>query len=180
LNSCLSKPTEEWRSVPGFEGRYEVSNHGRVKSLPNSRRRTELILQQGVHKRQGHRIINLTGHDGTAHFQKTYWVHRLVLEAFVGPAPLRMEGCHNDGDPANNHIDNLRWGTDADNQGDRIAHGTSNRGKRNGHNVLDECQVVSIKLRLEAGESAAGLAREHFVHPSTVKNIKHGRNWAWL
>jgi hypothetical protein len=51
-------------------------------------------------------------------------VHRLVLEAFVGPCPPGMEGCHNDGDQLNNRLDNLRWDTPSNNKLDSVRHGT--------------------------------------------------------
>jgi len=51
-------------------------------------------------------------------------VHRLVLEAFIGPAPKGTICCHNDGDPTNNRLENLRWDTHSSNTRDAIRHGT--------------------------------------------------------
>jgi hypothetical protein len=56
---------------------------------------------------------------------KQFLVHRLVLLAFVGPAPEGMEGCHWDDDPLNNHLSNLRWGTPGDNGLDCVRNGNN-------------------------------------------------------
>lgn len=58
-----------------------------------------------------------------------------MLTAFVGPCPDGMEGCHNDGDPHNNRLDNLRWDTRANNARDAIRHGTHPWLKKNGGRI---------------------------------------------
>lgn len=119
---------EEWRPVVSYEGWYEVSNRGRVRS----------INRVGVHPKSGPskyagRILKInpreSGHCYVSLARNglvaVLGVHRLVLEAFVGPCPDGMEGCHNNGDPANNRVENLRWDTHANNMHDVIEHGTS-------------------------------------------------------
>ena len=69
-------------------------------------------------------------------------IHRLVLLAFEGPEPDGMEVCHTDGNPANNRLDNLRWGTRGDNLRDRVRHGTHHQAIKthcpHGHAYTDE------------------------------------------
>jgi hypothetical protein len=115
---------ENWKPVAGAAGRYEVSDQGRVKSLVG---RKERLLKPGVHPRSGHRLVSLAIERGTA---KAFWVHRLVLEAFVGPCPAEREACHNDGDPGNNNVGNLRWGTRSENRKDSVNHGTHQHAKK--------------------------------------------------
>src|SRR6185312_7030300 len=79
------------------------------------------------------------------------YAHRLVLEAFVGPCPDGMECCHNDGNPANNRVENLRWDTTSANQLDREAHGTSNRGEQQGRSKLKDDYIPIIKKLYEVG-----------------------------
>ena len=131
--------TEEWRPVVGYEQFYEVSNLGRVRSLP----RTVTIRGGGTSRRDG-RIRKLTTHPRghlivslRAPGQKMFCakVHRLVLEAFVGPCPDGMECCHNNGDPADNRVENLRWGTHTENIHDRRRHHTN----RNGFTGVTHC-----------------------------------------
>lgn len=114
---------ERWRSVVGYEGLYEVSNQGRVRSLARLDARGHqldgALLKLHPHPLSGHLQTTLTK-SGACVVKK---VHRLVLEAFVGPSPDGTEGCHWNGNPADNRIGNLRWGTPVSNAADRIRHG---------------------------------------------------------
>ena len=117
-----SNVPEEWRPVVGHEGQYEVSSHGRVKSLermvPSSfgrdRKVPSKILKCSPDDFGRPRAV-LTGQVG-------HKVHHLVMEAFVGPLPEGMEVCHNDGDPANNRVENLRFDTRSENALDAVGH----------------------------------------------------------
>lgn len=119
---------EEWRDVVGMEGCYQVSSLGRVKSLARriwfgtrwcSWREKILIPQRG--DSCGHMKLTLcpTGR------RVQVLIHRVVLEAFVGPCPAGMESCHfPDRDRSNNRLDNLRWDTHLANMNDRRIHGS--------------------------------------------------------
>ena len=109
---------ERWRPVAGGEG-YEVSDFGRVKSL---RWTPPRILKPGP-SNYGHLSVVLGP-------RNTRMVHQLVLIAFVGPRPPKMEVRHLDGNPANNRLENLCWGTRSDNIRDAIRHGTWHSEKR--------------------------------------------------
>ncbi|MET0716382.1 MAG: NUMOD4 motif-containing HNH endonuclease [Mycetocola sp.] len=111
---------EEWRAVPDWEGLYEISSHGRVRSLRSGR-----VLKPWL-TNFGHRQVQLCRRGRPT--GRT--IHSLVLEAFVGPRPAGMEGCHNDGDPTNNHPENLRWDTHRANMQDMQIHGTHAQGSR--------------------------------------------------
>lgn len=114
---------EEWRTIPGYEGVYEVSSIGRVRSLARidmrGRRVRARILSQWSHP-SGHINVKLSL-NGNSKLGK---VHRLVLMSFVGPPPAEHEALHGDGNPANNRVENLSWGTRSENQYDRVRHGT--------------------------------------------------------
>lgn len=111
----------------GWEGRYEVSDHGRVRSLDRivieattgrQRRHKGRIIKPAANVVSGHLTVCLPPANGEARTSKRnarYYVHRLVLEAFVGPAPSGLIGCHDDDDPSNNRLGNLAWGTRAKN-----------------------------------------------------------------
>ncbi|MEJ7806020.1 MAG: NUMOD4 domain-containing protein [Telluria sp.] len=168
---------EVWRDVVGYEGRYQVSDQGRVKSLPNARRKSELILKQSPHVKSGHMIVRLTDSYGGRWRQGNYYVHALVLTAFLCFAPTGEEGCHDDGNPANNALKNLRWDTRASNQADRTKHGTDNAGERNGQATLTEQNVRSIKTRLATGAKVGVLAKEFGVVHGAISLIKQGKRW---
>lgn len=83
---------------------------------------------------------------------KRWQVHRLVLTMFVGPCPPGMVCRHfPDPNPANCHLDNLRWGTPQENEADKVTHGTSNRGARNGQAKFTEDEVRQIRAMYATG-----------------------------
>lgn len=114
---------ERWIPIPGYEGRYEVSDLGNVRSLARISVRSngrplpvrERILKPTAHYRSGHLRVFLEG--------KCIEVHRLVAAAFLGPRPDGLEVCHWDDNPRNNHVSNLRYGTFSDNMRDRVRNG---------------------------------------------------------
>lgn len=110
--------SEAWRPVVGYDGIYEVSSLGRVRSLPRisaSGNRLQGRMLKRVPTPKGYEIVTLTKNG----CQKVRSVHTLVLEAFVGPRPSGHVACHYDDVPTNNRVDNLRWGTYEDNAADR-------------------------------------------------------------
>lgn len=143
---------ETWRSVVGYEGSYEVSNLGRVRSLDRT-----ITTATGVRRRLRGRVLTAWRSDQFNHqsvslghsYRDHHQVHVLVLTAFVGVRPRRMEGCHNDGDPTNNHLANLRWDTASSNQRDRVVHGNHHNSSRDccvhGHEFTPE--NTSIRIR---------------------------------
>lgn len=110
--------TEQWRPVVGYEGLYEVSDHGRVRSTPRKGTRGGLLKPYPA-KAGGYWLVALCRDGG----QKFRHVHSIVMEAFVGPRLGGMEVRHLDGDPQNACLSNLRYGTSSENKLDTIRHG---------------------------------------------------------
>lgn len=110
---------EQWRDIPGWEGKYQVSNKGGVRSFTG----------WGGRKRAVPKLLSLrTRHDGYLDVKigGAGWkprVHTLVLTAFVGPCPDGYECLHLDDVPGNNCVRNLKWGTRSENQKQAYAHG---------------------------------------------------------
>jgi NUMOD4 motif/HNH endonuclease len=126
--------TEQWLPVVGYEGRYEVSDHGLVRSIDRiiiSRNpdrtyfRAGQILKAQVGAR-GYQTVSLS--DG--HCGRSRDVHRLVLETFVGSCPAGLEGCHNNGVHLDNRLTNLRWDTRSANNLDAVRHGTHSMARK--------------------------------------------------
>ncbi len=124
---------EQWKDIPGFEGYYQVSDLGRVRSVD---RTIAHIKDKRVRRLKGRilciKIDNVCRQSIilSKHGQyTTRRIHRLVLESFVGPCPFNHQACHNDGNASNNTIENLRWDTKISNENDKIAHGTCLRNK---------------------------------------------------
>lgn len=146
------QPTQEqWLPVPGWEDYYEVSDHGRVRSLDR------MIHPRGAapYRKPG-RVLKLSpsksGHmraiftlNGEA---EIHYVHRLVLTAFIGQCPDGMEACHWNDNPADNRLVNLRWATRSENMYDRTRNGIDNNGTKNathckrGHAYDDENTIT--------------------------------------
>lgn len=134
---------EEWRAVADFEGSYEVSNLGRVRSLDRVEIFERVIWQTGarcvVSRRHKGKILipeKVKGNNylrvGLGNGNKVY-VHTIVLTAFKGAAPEGCECLHGDGDRTHNTDFNLRWGTRLENVHDAIKHGTANSWGHRSH-----------------------------------------------
>jgi NUMOD4 motif/HNH endonuclease len=108
-----------WKPVPGYEGLYEVSTEGQVRSF-RRRGTSGKVLSRGHAKRGGYLTVSLL----RGCHQSTRPVHSLVLEAFVGPRPEGAEIRHLDGDPTNARLSNLAYGTRSENVLDKRRHGT--------------------------------------------------------
>lgn len=110
--SLTDLPNEVWRDVVGYEGRYMVSNLGRVKSL--SKKHGFLVKKEKIISQfdsNGYCRIKLNK-DGKS---RKYFVHRLVAEAFIGDKGDKQEIDHIDTDRRNNCVENLRWCTKKEN-----------------------------------------------------------------
>lgn len=177
-----------WKAIPGFEGLYEVSDEGLVRSLTRivtytkrdgrkvERRFKGKVLIPGINTR-GYELVTLCDANNVRYTRN---VHRLVLETFVRPRAENEECRHLDGNIRNNRLDNLCWGTSAENMADKIAHGTWVRGSRVGNSRLTEEQVREIKFRLARKEPHASIALDYNVKPVTISAISAGRNWSWV
>lgn len=117
--------TENWLPIPGYEGCYEVSDLGRVRSLDRT-----IKWQHGERRIKGKVLAGIPDkwrrlrvHLRNGALKEQIYVHRLVLLAFVGPCPDGMEACHHpDPTPTNNRLENLRWGTYGENRLDAEWH----------------------------------------------------------
>jgi len=105
---------ERWAWIPGFEGRYQVSDLGRVLSFVRSSPR--LLAGRVSHHHASYRRVWLG--------DREFFVHRLVMLTFVGPCPEGLEVCHRNGDGLDNRLVNLYYGTSSQNTLDAVRHGT--------------------------------------------------------
>lgn len=172
------KVNEIWKPVLGAENYYEVSNAGLVRSvrfvnnMVDKLRDEPKILRQQT-DRKGYKRVTLPLPE-----KKNRTVHRIVLEAFVGPCPKGMECAHLNGNPADNRLENLKWCTRSENFSHKELHGTGNKGAKNPKAILKEAQVVKIKKLLEKGDCVAQIARDYKVARQTIDNIKRGVRWS--
>lgn len=155
---------EMWKDIPGFEGHYQASSLGRIRSVDRIKevqhpmgglrhvRYPGKVLAIGINK-LGYARVNL-------YHASNHRVATLVASAFLGPRPEGMEICHSDGNRINNAITNLRYDTKSNNEKDKRAHGTDNAGEGNGRSHLTEADIRAI--RAEAGKrKGAELAKKY-------------------
>ena len=126
----------EWRPVVGYEGFYEVSSDGQVRSVtrqvPYGRHGNTIYKGRLIKKffsKNGYDCVKLAFRGNT----KTTYIHELVLKAFVGPRPITVERGeirHLDGDKKNNCLSNLRYGTILENAADRKLHRQLKKGEK--------------------------------------------------
>lgn len=174
-----NQDVEVWKDVVGYEGRYQVSNFGRVKSLDmillhnygGTQKRGGKILTLYSNKRNGYVYVCLCLSEQKRR-ERQVRVAGMVLEAFVGIRPEGMQTCHNDGDKQNNKLENLRWDTAKNNQKDRIKHGTDCRGENNSISKLTNKEVIEIRQMYATGKHRQSeLARMFGITPTLVCSI---------
>lgn len=107
---------EVWKDIAGYEGLYQISDHGRVKSLPKRKGKGvgyaigERILRHSINSRGYCNVVLCKGGK-----TRTFALHRLVAESFINNPSELPEVDHLDRDKTNNHVDNLRWATASEN-----------------------------------------------------------------
>lgn len=165
---------ELWLPVVGYEGRYEVSNLGRVRN-----RHGKVFIGQDTPK--GYFAVSLSG--GTP-YRQTFLIHRLVMDAFVGPRPHGLETNHKDGDKSNNCLENLEYVTHQENCQHRARVLGKRclpilRGEQHPTRKLSLAQVHEIRVLLAEGTiSQAKIARSYGIHQSAVSLIGSGKRWS--
>lgn len=112
--------------------------------------------------------------------EREFLVHRLVALAFLQEPNAGDEVCHNDGDFNNNSVDNLRWGSKASNQQDRVKHGTDVRGTKHPVSKLTDVAVIEIRNLSHSGMKQADIGNLYGVSQATVSRIVLKKAWEWL
>lgn len=170
---------EIWKDIPGYEGRYQVSNMGRVKSLERKVRSVNWYSHKEFWRTVRERILRpssvRTGHLYVVlgHGKSGVPVHQLVMRAFVGNPPNGMEVRHLNGDPADNRLENLKYGTRTENILDVFY-----QGKR--WRKLSMNDVIYARFALFCGFPDKQIAEELGVAASTVASIRKGRSYQWI
>lgn len=168
---------EIWKAIVGYP-HYEVSNIGRVRSTRTGKTRI-LRLTKKQDKNRPCPIYLIASLITPTGDKKKKRVHRLVLEAFVGPAPSdKPHGCHIDGNSMNNWLPNLKWASAVSNEADKELHGTKLFGTAIHNAKLNPAKVRRIRKAYAAGTSVRKLAYSLSVNVVTVRDVIKGRTWA--
>lgn len=156
---------EVWKDVKGYEGLYQVSNFGRVKSFIkcNAHPKAPRIMQQ-TKNRKGYYKCHLLG--------KLVSVHRIVAEAFLSNPDTKPQVNHKDGNKTNNRIDNLEWVTNGENQIHANANGL-NESRKQAHKKKVCKRVLQFDLSMKclgSYESATQAARITGIGQSAISS----------
>jgi len=160
--------SEKWRPVV-IAPAYQVSSLGRVRG-PSGK-----ILRPRPNK-DGHLRVALS----TPYGRRDWFVHQLVLHAFVGEPLPGQQCCHHDDDPTNNRLSNLRWDTARGNARDRKRNGRQGRcvGSANAAAKLDAQDAEQIRAAKRLGASTKALAHRFGVSERQVRNVVAGKHWS--
>jgi hypothetical protein len=164
--------SEQWKTVPGYVGRYAVSNIGRVKSL---KMRKPLSL---VRNKRGYVAVNLYKNGRVRNFT----VHRLVAAAFIGEIPEGYHVNHKNGVKTDNRVTNLEIVTPEENRRHAVETGLTKyrRGSENENAKLTEDDVLEIRRMRAEGVVARKVAILFDITERHVLAIQHRLSWAHL
>jgi len=168
-----------YKLLEEFPG-YRVGDDGSVWTCWRSMGRgrghgqSNIWVQMKPRKQFGYVRIGLRK-EGKKHAR---FVHRLVLESFVGKCPDGLECCHNDTNSENNNLTNLRWDTRQSNRKDSYEkYSKCKTGSKHNRAKLTEEMVVQIKSELKSNAKTKELANQFNVSVSAINNIKYGYKW---
>lgn len=158
---------EIWKDIEGYEGYYQVSNLGRVKSLRTKKNLTP------VSDNYGYQIVCLHSRSGT---QKNHKIHRLVSFAFIPTDKKRPEVNHKNGIKTDNRVENLEWCSSSENKLHAFKLCLRNNKGENGSHKLKNEDVFFIKYESK-NIKASELAKQFKVSNATISLIRKGINW---
>ena len=171
---------EEWRPIPGWEGDYEVSDHGRVRSMAHMRqynkgawRMMPAKIRKPYVDREGYLQMRLS------RLRRSYstHVHRLVAMAFAAPRPGGTQVNHIDGNKANNMASNLEFVSASENQQHRHAALGQNNGESHHKAKLTRAAIAAAMSMRESGRTLHSIAATFGVCRSTIGRALNGHNW---
>jgi uncharacterized protein (DUF433 family) len=165
---------EKWLPIPEYEGRYDISNYGKVRSYQNGRDKIAIpkIIKLWIGKK-GYMYANLSK------FYKRHniLISGMVAKVFLGPKPTGKEVSHIDGNRKNNFIGNLIYETHSENMQRAVRQNTMCCGERHPKHKLTEIQVRRIIKKLAQGIRPYILAKEFGVDSDSIRDIYHRQSW---
>ena len=164
---------EEWLDVPESEGRYKVSNYGRVKSFVLDKENGRIMSPALLRNFYAVKLRCKNGVD-------SWYIHKLVAEVFL-PKPTSPElthVIHLDYNSRNNHVSNLQWvEKEKINEKNRIKYARSNKRRKPNNTKLKESDVALLKSMLLRGVTHVEIAKLFCISEMQVTRIKRGENW---
>lgn len=174
---------EEWKEALYWEGLYEVSNHGRVRNMQrwvrskgNGKKLLPVVVRRPQLNRYGYPVVSLNGKDKLV----LKSIHRMVVEAFIGPIPDGMQINHKDGNKQNNRLENLEVCTASHNQLHRHRVLGQHIGEAHPLAKLREKDVHEIRRMAKKGATHQKIADAMGVDRTCISLVVRGKTWSWL
>lgn len=173
---------EIWKEVPNFEGKYYISNTGKLKSIGGKFKKIhpDGYITDGCIDSLGYRVVTL----GKPKIRYRVRMHSLVASLFIGTdkREVRMTVNHKDGNKLNNNADNLEWITAADNVRHAVRIGLFNiKGENHPRVKLTKENVIEMRrLRSEEKLTHEEIAKRFGVCRRQAGDVINGVNWGWL
>lgn len=165
---------EIWKDIAGYEGLYQISNFGRVKSFNGLWTKVK-ILKPSL-RNNGYIFVTLFKNGKT----KMFYIHQLVARAFIPNPENKPTVNHKFGNRLDNYCESLEWVTFAENQQHAFDTGIQKRGAESVFSKLTAEQVLYIRKNYKSYDinfSANALARKFGVSTATIYNIIHGKRY---
>ncbi len=169
-------PGEVWKWIFGFEGLYQISNFGRVKSFYVRKGKQGILILKPHLTRNGYLNIKLNK-NGEG---KDFLIHRLVAQAFIPNPENKSTVNHKDGNKFNNCVENLEWQTQSENNHHAVNTGLSKSGEDCKFSKLTNEQVRYIRENYIPRDSefgGAALARKFNVSKANISNLLKGKTY---
>lgn len=167
---------EIWKWISGYEGLYQVSNYGRIKTFPRHSRYKEIMIRRPALGTGGYLQVGLHKNG----ISKTFDIHRLVAQTFI-PNPLNLpEVNHKFGNKFDNYVENLEWCTDTENKQHALKTGLIRAGADRNEAKLTAEQVRWVRANYKPYDpifGATALARKFNVSPKTIMHVVNRKTY---
>jgi len=165
---------EKWKSIPDFEGKYEVSDLGNVRGFYyGGKKRNEPRIKKPQLNKNGYYYVILQSGSQI----KSWQLHRLVLSVFDKEMPPNIDCCHKDHIRSHNELSNLKWGTRKENEADKHKVGRGAVGENNGQSKMTNEIVLKIRKLFGDGLSTYQIAHQLGLKQQNVWNIANNKTW---
>lgn len=171
---------EIWRAIPGYEMRYVISNHGRLKSINGKfkLKHPDGYISLGTIDNLGYRLVYLRNKG----INKRERIHRLVAMLFVEKGIGNDYVNHIDGNKLNNHYTNLEWCTPLHNIRHAINMGLikNKKGENHFNAKIKESDVIKMRDMRSSGMLYEEISKHFNISRRQVSDVVRGINWGWL